>query len=309
MNRLSGLAAAAALVLSGAGAQAATLYDGYRTAGGAGGIDYIDPSTLVDKGKFVPLADQPIGLAVGGGGTFTSFADHTIARRNLSGGLSVSTFTGPAFTPGLLAFGANTLFVGFTNAANATGVDFLDATTLADTGKSFFVPNALSGLAFGDNDVFVSYSHYIAEYDLTGALMQVVNTGPSFIPEALAFGDGKLFVGFKNKDSGATGIDFMDGASLIELGKVIYTPTLALGLAYGGGELFGSFDHSLKGWDLTGAEVSTINTGPYYFSGQIAYGPDAPGGRGVPEPATWALMILGFGAAGLRLRRTRAALA
>ena len=33
------------------------------------------------------------------------------------------------------------------------------------------------------------------------------------------------------------------------------------------------------------------------------------GGQGVPEPATWALMLLGFGAVGLTLRRRRTALA
>ncbi|MEW5686450.1 MAG: PEPxxWA-CTERM sorting domain-containing protein [Pseudomonadota bacterium] len=36
---------------------------------------------------------------------------------------------------------------------------------------------------------------------------------------------------------------------------------------------------------------------------------EEPGPGGVPEPSTWALMILGFGAAGAGLRRRRAALA
>ncbi|MBI1196456.1 MAG: PEP-CTERM sorting domain-containing protein [Phenylobacterium sp.] len=35
----------------------------------------------------------------------------------------------------------------------------------------------------------------------------------------------------------------------------------------------------------------------------------AVGGGGVPEPATWALLVLGFGAAGATMRRRRAALA
>lgn len=35
---------------------------------------------------------------------------------------------------------------------------------------------------------------------------------------------------------------------------------------------------------------------------------DAPGGRGVPEPATWALMLIGFGGLGVQLRRRRAGL-
>lgn len=33
---------------------------------------------------------------------------------------------------------------------------------------------------------------------------------------------------------------------------------------------------------------------------------DAPGGPGVPEPATWALMLIGFGGLGAQLRRQRA---
>jgi len=38
-------------------------------------------------------------------------------------------------------------------------------------------------------------------------------------------------------------------------------------------------------------------------------GPGGPTGPGVPEPASWALMILGFGGAGAMLRRRRAPVA
>jgi hypothetical protein len=38
----------------------------------------------------------------------------------------------------------------------------------------------------------------------------------------------------------------------------------------------------------------------------ITFGSDIPGGtNGVPEPATWAMMLMGFGAAGLAMRRRR----
>lgn len=37
----------------------------------------------------------------------------------------------------------------------------------------------------------------------------------------------------------------------------------------------------------------------------ITFGSDIPGGNAVPEPATWAMMLMGFGAAGVAMRRRR----
>lgn len=41
------------------------------------------------------------------------------------------------------------------------------------------------------------------------------------------------------------------------------------------------------------------------ISGAVLYGPGGPPPGGVPEPATWAMMIAGFGATGFALRRSR----
>lgn len=49
---------------------------------------------------------------------------------------------------------------------------------------------------------------------------------------------------------------------------------------------------------------NTTLSGAHGLSGAVLYGPAAPS---VPEPASWALMMVGFGAAGAALRRTRRA--
>ena len=55
---------------------------------------------------------------------------------------------------------------------------------------------------------------------------------------------------------------------------------------------------------------SFINATIDGMSGGVAYVPTAgpgPGGPGVPEPATWAMLIMGFGGVGAVMRRRRAA--
>lgn len=47
--------------------------------------------------------------------------------------------------------------------------------------------------------------------------------------------------------------------------------------------------------------VQAVNNGPWIFVDEVTF----QGSGGVPEPATWGLMILGFGAAGSMIRRRR----
>lgn len=51
--------------------------------------------------------------------------------------------------------------------------------------------------------------------------------------------------------------------------------------------------------------VQAVNNGPWIFVDEVTF----QGRGGVPEPATWGMMILGFGAAGSMIRRRRAGLA
>ncbi len=72
---------------------------------------------------------------------------------------------------------------------------------------------------------------------------------------------------------------------------------------YGSGE---HFESTSQGWWFV-ADIYDAGTGlTYNVAAKDAI--TTPGG-GVPEPAAWALMILGFGGAGAMLRRRRAALA
>jgi hypothetical protein len=58
-------------------------------------------------------------------------------------------------------------------------------------------------------------------------------------------------------------------------------------------------------YDFGGAKVTSIN----FTSASNAFEFDGLAGNAVPEPASWALMIAGFGAAGAMLRSRRRALA
>ena len=64
----------------------------------------------------------------------------------------------------------------------------------------------------------------------------------------------------------------------------------------------------LSGLNLSGSSHTVQfqqSPGTWTFVSEVTF----DGGRGVPEPATWGLMIAGFGAAGAMLRRRRTAFA
>lgn len=301
MNRTTAKAAAiaAALILPNAAA-AGVLYDGYHTAGA--GVETFTTSPLNEAGQYFNIPQTASGLAASGNDLFVSYGS-TLAHYDSAGALQNSVNTGPGFTPGQLATDGNLLFVGFLTAGMATGVDILDAADFGEKGLAFYLPGELTGLAYGDGNLFVSYSHHLARYDLAGNLLQDVYTGSDFDPASLAFGDGKLFVAYSRPATGASGVDFVDGSTFNDLGTYFTPPSLPVGLAFGDGQLFASFEHGLGTWDMTGTQTQAVNTGVAYFSGQIAYAEPGRGFAGVPEPATWAVMILGFGLAGANLRR------
>ena len=73
------------------------------------------------------------------------------------------------------------------------------------------------------------------------------------------------------------------------------------------GTAWGSGGLSLYFWDENAYDNIGSVTAEVIHYGSVEV--DNPGGGGVPEPATWALMITGFGLAGLSLRHRRRAAA
>ncbi len=146
----------------------------------------------------------------------------------------------------------------------------------------------------------------------TAAFGVTVNTDLLYygFPDAIGDDDTMLFL----FDTNGKQVQFNDDKSVYSLDPELFVGDLAgfaPGIYYLGFDQFGT--HSiLAGGILQGFDYSTqVNQfGTYTLTltgtgggGGVAI--DHPPRGPVPEPATWALMILGFGAAGAALRRRR----
>lgn len=96
--------------------------------------------------------------------------------------------------------------------------------------------------------------------------------------------------------------------------NVIWNFTNATSLNFGAQNWFGSVLalNTTDVWNDSAIEGSMVFGGVFHQNGEVhtdTFGdfrfPPPPETPGVPEPATWAMMILGFGAAGAVLRRRR----
>ena len=154
-------------------------------------------------------------------------------------------------------------------------------------------------------------------------------------PNTTFFGDVGGFLGPNDPDeaalrlenTGATAVTIDPGFSVG--GNVFWDSFIGSGFTLGAGEnliLTGTAAHSMDGSDLNLGSSVTVKLNGFTFSFQDSTGVlngfpttadetlpwtslgtitlrDSPGG--VPEPASWALMIAGFGLAGASLRRRR----
>ena len=133
-----------------------------------------------------------------------------------------------------------------------------------------------------------------------------------FKPDVLVLYDdgasGAVTIAFSSPVDSITGL-----AAEPKLGGA-YTATLT---AFDGGALLGSSSYSsvsgkgegtISYFDFSAPGITSIVISTTNDSGGIGIGSDNPG---IPEPASWALMLLGFGAVGggMRARRRRAVFA
>ena len=100
-------------------------------------------------------------------------------------------------------------------------------------------------------------------------------------------------------------IDKDDGASPIDFGMTLYGLTF-IGAHFGNAAEVSQNNVSvfwLIDFGTGGGKLTLANT--QGWSNAVLYSTGTPPPPGVPEPATWAMMLLGFGAAGTAIRRSR----
>ncbi len=94
-------------------------------------------------------------------------------------------------------------------------------------------------------------------------------------------------------------IDSLSGGNVT--GLPMYGETI-FGIHFGGGSVLGNVTAFYK-FDAGADGTTTIPFATQGSSGFVLYQTGEPGVPGVPEPATWALLIAGFGLVGMASRR------
>lgn len=316
---LAAFAASTALAFA-APAQAGTLIDAYSifsAQGASPGVGLLAGDTLSPNSSFgTPFMAH--GLAYQAGSIFLSGHESSglltggyLKSYNLTGTETASLYGASFVEWGPVAAGNGSVFAGATSFAlsgSEYSVNFYNS-DLSSQGVSISLSEAATGLAFTGGGLFVAYGSTLARYDLSGSLLGSHDFGSVDIG-ALAYGNGTLFASY------ATGSQFgwaaVDPLTFLSAGANVVTDAEVRGLAFGDGGLFVSTEFSLAKYDLAGNQTNLMDTGPVVSNGPLAFIPGGTRPRdprdpdgGVPEPGTWALMLLGFAGAGAALRSRR----
>ena len=159
--------------------------------------------------------------------------------------------------------------------------------------------NVLQGPQTGDQSASPPFGGNVGGDTTKFASVQANTTGTLTTLNGFALRDFSFYLGSPD-DFNTVQFNFAGGGSQLLTGDQIW-----------GGVVLGNGDRT-KGfrvyYDFGGAKVTSIVFGTqdqdaFEFDGLAATV------TAVPEPATWALMIAGFGGAGMMLRRRRTALA
>ena len=161
----------------------------------------------------------------------------------------------------------------------------------------------------------------------TGALQEYSTSGTflgshAFPTAAFAYRDGSVVFGNsvvtnRGDQRGPYDLYHLDGTmnGALTLVTSSFITTIANGsngIAFNGANFYTSDEqaHKVSKWDINGQFVSIANLDPNsrYENWTFASQDIAPIG-GIPEPATWGMMVIGFGGLGAILRRRRPQLA
>ena len=319
-NHTLGLLAATIGAFLAANATAGELVSAYSTIGNSPGVRFLNPD-FTPAGTSFTTPGQAGGLAVGDNAIFGGFSsDHTLRRFSVAGTPQITLTGNSDFMPGPLAFGNDTVFQAFTSGGTNRMAAY--TATLGVSSPFLTFDSPVTGLAFGNDSLFISFGDTLQRRDLSGNLLQSSSFSGIFTSYALgplAFGGGELFMGYSRTVTMGDPeyhIAYLDPDTLAFNTSFIVGSEVR-GLAHGDGQLFASYENKLVSYDGTGIQTDALVTALFGMgttNGALAYLPDGDvcrtrvcdtPTRAVPEPATWALLILGFGGVGAMLRGRR----
>ena len=244
----------------------------------------------------------------------------TIQKLNGDTGAVVDSFT----VPNGMFSAASVAIVGskgyYTELGN-TNVYKFDLATHADEGIAFTITQPTAGYTNGVTTDSSGNLWFADGQD--GALQEYTTAGVflgahAFPTAADSFRDGSVVFGNKvvtNRGDQEGPYDLysldgsMNGALTLVTAGFIGAGSGSNGIAFNGTNFYTSDEqaHKVSKWDINGNFVSIANLDPgsRYENWTFASQDIIPPG-GVPEPATWAMMLVGFGGLGAVMRRRRA---
>jgi hypothetical protein len=184
--------------------------------------------------------------------------------------------------------GVNPPIFGFSAGGHSTSgdllIDILVPNNLAQPG-TFTISGSLLGSNTFAAALFSPTAWTSGQLDAyLGLSASPTNPIGAYLPTTNTFQPGATGFWVYQADLGTQTLPSNSGASDSSL--------LTLNQSLGQGSYAVAFIHDGRNWNATANSGAILEDGP----------------PGVPEPATWAMMILGFGAAGVALRRRNAAL-
>ena len=184
--------------------------------------------------------------------------------------------------------GAAAALAVFAVAQPAMAADFLPGTNITGTPSAFF---NVSGDPMAGGDVSASFGRDgLAAGQFTDRFL--------FTLGEAGLGSGSVTTNFAGLVSNSNNLDFLDILFSNDGGASFSSVPI---------NVFGNNETGfLTNVDITAGvqnilSIEYLSRGNGSFAGQLAFTPTAA----VPEPSTWALMLLGFGAIGFSMRRRR----
>ena len=247
----------------------------------------------------------------------------TIQKLNGDTGAVVDSFA----IPGGGGSGASVAIVGangyYTNLGD-TNIHKFDLATHASLGIAFTINHPTAGYT---NGITTDASGNLWFADGNAGALQEYSTSGTFLGShafptaASSYRDGSVVFGNnvvtnRGDQTGPYDLYHLDGTmngalTLVTSSFITTTASGSNGIAFNGTNFYTSDEqaHKVSKWDINGHFVSIANLDPgsRYENWTFASQDIRP--AGVPEPATWGMMVIGFGGLGAILRRRRPQLA